>query len=85
MFLNTLTIASEHYNQPDWLTEVQGEESVMVLFVLISVKIEGCGTSWRVRLHSVKEACTAANSPLFEEDLSTTKYQPTLGEVSGKI
>jgi len=41
----------------------------MVLFVLISVKIEGCGTSWRVRLHSVKEACTAANSPLFEEDL----------------
>ncbi|XP_042347274.1 voltage-dependent L-type calcium channel subunit alpha-1D [Plectropomus leopardus] len=24
VFLNTLTIASEHYNQPDWLTEVQG-------------------------------------------------------------
>ncbi|XP_069383297.1 voltage-dependent L-type calcium channel subunit alpha-1D isoform X12 [Paralichthys olivaceus] len=23
VFLNTLTIASEHYNQPDWLTEVQ--------------------------------------------------------------
>lgn len=25
VFLNTLTIASEHYNQPHWLTEVQGE------------------------------------------------------------
>lgn len=24
VFLNTLTIASEHYNQPGWLTEVQG-------------------------------------------------------------
>lgn len=28
VFLNTLTISSEHYNQPLWLTEVQGEESV---------------------------------------------------------
>lgn len=26
VFLNTLTIASEHYNQPRWLTEVQGEK-----------------------------------------------------------
>lgn len=26
VFLNTLTISSEHYNQPDWLTEVQGEK-----------------------------------------------------------
>lgn len=25
VFLNTLTIASEHYNQPHWLTEVQGQ------------------------------------------------------------
>lgn len=25
VLLNTLTIASEHYNQPHWLTEVQGE------------------------------------------------------------
>ena len=24
VFLNTLTIASEHYNQPEWLTEIQG-------------------------------------------------------------
>lgn len=24
VFLNTLTISSEHYNQPLWLTEVQG-------------------------------------------------------------
>lgn len=24
VFLNTLTIASEHYDQPEWLTEVQG-------------------------------------------------------------
>lgn len=32
VFLNTLTIASEHYNQPDWLTEVQGEEELLVLY-----------------------------------------------------
>ncbi|MGH0140174.1 UNVERIFIED_CONTAM: hypothetical protein FKN15_070501 [Acipenser sinensis] len=25
VFLNTLTIASEHYNQPDWLGQIQGE------------------------------------------------------------
>lgn len=24
VFLNTLTISSEHYNQPDWLTQIQG-------------------------------------------------------------
>lgn len=24
VFLNTLTISSEHYNQPMWLTQVQG-------------------------------------------------------------
>lgn len=28
VFLNTLTISSEHYNQPLWLTEVQGEGCV---------------------------------------------------------
>lgn len=28
VFLNTLTISSEHYNQPLWLTEVQGEDCV---------------------------------------------------------
>lgn len=38
VFLNTLTIASEHYNQPDWLTEVQGEEELLVLFVVVGVK-----------------------------------------------
>lgn len=27
VFLNTLTISSEHYNQPLWLTEVQGMNS----------------------------------------------------------
>ena len=25
VFLNTALSASEHYDQPDWLTEVQGE------------------------------------------------------------
>lgn len=28
VFLNTLTISSEHYNQPMWLTQVQGERWV---------------------------------------------------------
>ena len=27
VFLNTLTISSEHYNQPDWLTQIQGTSS----------------------------------------------------------
>lgn len=31
VFLNTLTIASEHYNQPHWLTEVQGERQPLPL------------------------------------------------------
>ena len=31
VFLNTLTIASEHYNQPHWLTEVQGERLSLAL------------------------------------------------------
>lgn len=26
VFLNTLTISSEHYKQPDWLTEAQGTQ-----------------------------------------------------------
>lgn len=33
VFLNTLTIASEHYNQPDWLTEVQGICFALFCFV----------------------------------------------------
>ncbi|XP_078232452.1 voltage-dependent L-type calcium channel subunit alpha-1C isoform X3 [Pogona vitticeps] len=31
VFLNTLTIASEHYNQPDWLTEVQDTANKVLL------------------------------------------------------
>ncbi|XP_073506495.1 voltage-dependent L-type calcium channel subunit alpha-1C isoform X8 [Phyllobates terribilis] len=31
VFLNTLTIASEHYNQPDWLTEVQDTTNKVLL------------------------------------------------------
>ncbi|KAK1786586.1 hypothetical protein P4O66_003033 [Electrophorus voltai] len=30
VFLNTLTISSEHYNQPGWLTQVQGERAAGV-------------------------------------------------------
>lgn len=30
VFLNTLTISSEHYNQPLWLTQVQGMNSITV-------------------------------------------------------
>lgn len=35
VFLNTLTIASEHYNQPDWLTEVQGIYLAPFMFHLV--------------------------------------------------
>ncbi|XP_077433155.1 voltage-dependent L-type calcium channel subunit alpha-1D isoform X7 [Vanacampus margaritifer] len=31
VFLNTLTIASEHYNQPDWLTQVQDAANKILL------------------------------------------------------
>ncbi|GAA6111217.1 calcium channel, voltage-dependent, L type, alpha 1D subunit, a isoform X1, partial [Tachysurus ichikawai] len=31
VFLNTLTISSEHYNQPDWLTMVQGVANKVLL------------------------------------------------------
>uniref|UniRef100_A0A4W5QIV2 Voltage-dependent L-type calcium channel subunit alpha n=1 Tax=Hucho hucho TaxID=62062 RepID=A0A4W5QIV2_9TELE len=31
VFLNTLTISSEHYNQPDWLTEVQDVANKVLL------------------------------------------------------
>ncbi|XP_054859253.1 voltage-dependent L-type calcium channel subunit alpha-1F [Eublepharis macularius] len=31
VFLNTLTIASEHYNQPDWLTEIQAYANKVLL------------------------------------------------------
>uniref|UniRef100_H3AD48 Calcium voltage-gated channel subunit alpha1 F n=1 Tax=Latimeria chalumnae TaxID=7897 RepID=H3AD48_LATCH len=31
VFLNTLTIASEHYNQPDWLTQIQGYANKVLL------------------------------------------------------
>uniref|UniRef100_A0A8D0GZQ5 Voltage-dependent L-type calcium channel subunit alpha n=1 Tax=Sphenodon punctatus TaxID=8508 RepID=A0A8D0GZQ5_SPHPU len=31
VFLNTLTIASEHYNQPDWLSEVQDTANKVLL------------------------------------------------------
>ncbi|XP_068996885.1 voltage-dependent L-type calcium channel subunit alpha-1D isoform X1 [Embiotoca jacksoni] len=36
VFLNTLTIASEHYNQPNWLTEVQdaANKVLLALFTL---------------------------------------------------
>ena len=41
VFLNTLTIASEHYNQPDWLTEVQG-----ICFALVC-------SIWLLNMYSV--------------------------------
>ncbi|XP_062827306.1 voltage-dependent L-type calcium channel subunit alpha-1F isoform X3 [Anolis carolinensis] len=31
VFLNTLTIASEHYNQPDWLTQIQAYANKVLL------------------------------------------------------
>ncbi|XP_059359002.1 voltage-dependent L-type calcium channel subunit alpha-1D isoform X4 [Carassius carassius] len=36
VFLNTLTISSEHYNQPDWLTEVQGVANKVLLALFTS-------------------------------------------------
>ncbi|XP_033017960.1 voltage-dependent L-type calcium channel subunit alpha-1C isoform X26 [Lacerta agilis] len=39
VFLNTLTIASEHYNQSDWLTEVQGDTANKVLLALFTAEM----------------------------------------------
>ncbi|XP_062842400.1 calcium channel, voltage-dependent, L type, alpha 1D subunit, a isoform X2 [Trichomycterus rosablanca] len=36
VFLNTLTISSEHYNQPDWLTEVQEVANKVLLAMFTS-------------------------------------------------
>lgn len=36
VFLNTLTISSEHYNQPVWLTEVQGTQMHMHSYIFSS-------------------------------------------------
>lgn len=33
VFLNTLTIASEHHQQPQWLTDVQGKPSIPLFFI----------------------------------------------------
>uniref|UniRef100_A0A674P904 Voltage-dependent L-type calcium channel subunit alpha n=1 Tax=Takifugu rubripes TaxID=31033 RepID=A0A674P904_TAKRU len=46
VFLNTLTIASEHYNQPDWLTEVQdvANKVLLAMFTLeMLVKLYSLG------------------------------------------
>ncbi|KAF7658265.1 hypothetical protein LDENG_00014960 [Lucifuga dentata] len=46
VFLNTLTIASEHYEQPDWLTEVQdvANKVLLAMFTLeMLVKIYSLG------------------------------------------
>lgn len=53
VFLNTLTIASEHYNQPHWLTEVQGERQPLALscFTLVNLALnprEGMVTGTRL-------------------------------------
>lgn len=39
VFLNTLTIASEHHQQPQWLTDVQGKPSIPSFFhdILFSI------------------------------------------------
>lgn len=48
VFLNTLTISSEHYNQPDWLTQIQGmaercSSSVLILRSLHWSASSNCG------------------------------------------
>ena len=43
VFLNTLTIASEHYNQPHWLTEVQGERLPALLLLRLAGLSPGGG------------------------------------------
>lgn len=34
VFLNTLSLATEHYNQPDWLTQLQGIYLFIVIYLL---------------------------------------------------
>ena len=45
VFLNTLTISSEHYNQPDWLTQIQGISKSHSLFApnRASPRLPSCG------------------------------------------
>lgn len=46
VFLNTLTISSEHYNQPLWLTQVQGRLWTSTSSVFVLVYIFSC-SKWR--------------------------------------
>nr|XP_032648248.1 voltage-dependent L-type calcium channel subunit alpha-1F-like [Chelonoidis abingdonii] len=58
VFLNTLTIASEHDNQPDWLTQIQGEPCLWCLSRL--------GRGWRVRGEGAGSEDSWALSRLWE-------------------
>lgn len=49
VFLNTLTIASEHYNQPHWLTEVQGERPPALLLLRLMGSLLGVHKGSRAR------------------------------------
>lgn len=35
VLLNTLTIATEHHHQPEWLTSLQGQTSIKVFFLFV--------------------------------------------------
>ena len=44
VFLNTVTVASEHYNQPLWLEEFQGKQTMLDSFFFADFSHTLCDT-----------------------------------------
>lgn len=60
VFLNTLTIASEHYNQPHWLTEVQGEKPLPLDYSLLITQSWSWGRMsywWEIDRKAASDHC----------------------------
>lgn len=72
VFLNTLTIASEHYNQPHWLTEVQGEQPLALDYSLLLTQPcswGGMSYCWEIGRKAASDYCLASamlESPALE-------------------
>lgn len=76
VFLNTLTIASEHYDQPDWLTEVQGKLSFFpCIFPCLPTKL----------YISIKVVCVCVSVFIDKMKICTTFWALIIGPSSTEV
>ncbi|XP_041443856.1 voltage-dependent L-type calcium channel subunit alpha-1C isoform X2 [Xenopus laevis] len=82
VFLNTLTIASEHYNQPEWLTEVQDTANKVLLALFTAemlLKMYSLGLqAYFVSLFN-RFDCFIVCGGILETILVETKFMSPLG------